>query len=235
MREAIVEIVEALLSGKVKSREELNKLKIEVARKYHLPKLPKNSDIWKALPKDKREKFRDLLKKKPARTISGVAVVAMMTKPFPCPHGRCIYCPGGPSVGSPQSYTGKEPSALRASQYGYHPYIIMMARLKQLYDIGHPIDKVEVIIQGGTFPAVDLDYQEWFVKCAFKAMNDFHYFKDIDNLEEKLVRLILKGDKSVSKRILNLKGPGREPTGSLITTLKMSKGKMRKLKLGWLD
>ncbi|WP_288073238.1 tRNA uridine(34) 5-carboxymethylaminomethyl modification radical SAM/GNAT enzyme Elp3 [Pyrococcus sp.] len=194
---AIEEIVNALLSGEIKSREELERIKVEVAKKYHLPKFPKNSDIWKALPKDAREKFRDLLKKKPTRTISGVAVVAMMTKPFPCPHGRCIYCPGGPAVGSPQSYTGKEPSALRASQYAYHPYIIMMARLKQLYDIGHPIDKVEVIIQGGTFPATDLDYQEWYIKCAFKAMNDFWYFKDIENLEEKLVRLILLKDESV--------------------------------------
>ncbi|AEH25069.1 tRNA uridine(34) 5-carboxymethylaminomethyl modification radical SAM/GNAT enzyme Elp3 [Pyrococcus yayanosii] len=194
---ALREIVNALLQGKVRDREELNRLKVEVSRRYHLPRLPKNSEIWRALPDNVREKFRELLKKKPTRTISGVAVVAMMTKPFPCPHGRCIYCPGGPSVGSPQSYTGKEPSALRASQYGYHPYIIMMARLKQLYDIGHPVDKVEVIIQGGTFLAVDLDYQEWFIKEAFKAMNDFPYFRDIENLEEKLVRLIIEGDASV--------------------------------------
>ncbi len=73
----------------------------------------------------------------------------------------------------------------------------MMRRLKQLTDIGHDVDKVEVIIQGGTFPAVDLDYQEWFVKEAFKAMNDFPHFKEIENLEEKLVRLIVKKDASV--------------------------------------
>ncbi|QDA30504.1 tRNA uridine(34) 5-carboxymethylaminomethyl modification radical SAM/GNAT enzyme Elp3 [Thermococcus indicus] len=196
-RKAVEELARAVMNGEIKGREELNRYKIVVSRKYHLSKIPGNSDILKAIPEERREEFRDLLKRKPTRTISGVAVVAMMTKPFPCPHGRCIYCPGGPSVGSPQSYTGKEPSALRAVQSAYHPYIIMMRRLKQLTDIGHDVDKVEVIIQGGTFPAVDLDYQEWFVKCAFKAMNDFPYFRDIENLEEKLIRLIVKKDESV--------------------------------------
>ncbi|ASJ01411.1 tRNA uridine(34) 5-carboxymethylaminomethyl modification radical SAM/GNAT enzyme Elp3 [Thermococcus gorgonarius] len=196
-KKAVEEIARAVLSGEIKSREELNRYKIVVSRKYHLSKIPGNSDILKAIPEEERERFRELLKRKPTRTISGVAVVAMMTKPFPCPHGRCIYCPGGPAIGSPQSYTGKEPSALRAVQSAYHPYIIMMRRLKQLTDIGHDVDKVEVIIQGGTFPAVDLDYQEWYIKCAFKAMNDFPYFKDIENLEEKLIRLIVKKDESV--------------------------------------
>ncbi|WP_456366491.1 tRNA uridine(34) 5-carboxymethylaminomethyl modification radical SAM/GNAT enzyme Elp3 [Thermococcus sp.] len=194
---AVEEIARAVLAGEIKSREELNRYKIVVSRKYHLSKIPGNSDVLKAIPEEERERFRELLKRKPTRTISGVAVVAMMTKPFPCPHGRCIYCPGGPSVGSPQSYTGKEPSALRAVQSAYHPYIIMMRRLKQLTDIGHDVDKVEVIIQGGTFPAVDLDYQEWYVKEAFKAMNDFPHFKEVENLEEKLVRLIVKKDESV--------------------------------------
>lgn len=196
-RRAVEEIARAVLAGEIKDRNELNRYKIIVSRKYHLSKIPGNSYILKAIPEGERDRFRELLKRKPTRTISGVAIVAMMTKPFPCPHGRCIYCPGGPSVGSPQSYTGKEPSALRAVQSAYHPYIIMMRRLKQLTDIGHDVDKVEVIIQGGTFPAVDLDYQEWFVKCAFKAMNDFPHFRDIENLEEKLVRLIVHGDKSV--------------------------------------
>ncbi|NJE11048.1 tRNA uridine(34) 5-carboxymethylaminomethyl modification radical SAM/GNAT enzyme Elp3 [Thermococcus sp. MAR1] len=196
-RKAVEELARAVMNGEIKGREELNRYKIAVSRKYHLSKIPGNSDILKAIPEERREEFRELLKRKPTRTISGVAVVAMMTKPFPCPHGRCIYCPGGPSVGSPQSYTGREPSALRAVQSAYHPYIIMMRRLKQLTDIGHDVDKVEVIIQGGTFPAVDLDYQEWFVKCAFKAMNDFPHFRDIENLDEKLVRLIVKGDESV--------------------------------------
>ncbi len=194
---AIEELARAILSGEIKDRNELNRYKMAVSRRYHLSRIPGNADILRAIPENERERVREILKKKPTRTISGVAVVAMMTKPFPCPHGRCIYCPGGPSIGSPQSYTGKEPSALRAIQSGYHPYIIMMRRLKQLTDIGHDVDKVEVIIQGGTFPAVDLDYQEWFIKCAFKAMNDFEYFRDIENLEEKLIRVLIHKDYSI--------------------------------------
>ncbi len=196
---AVREIANAVLAGEIKTREELNRYKMAVSRRYHLSRIPGNADILRVIPEDERERFRGLLRKKPTRTISGVAVVAMMTKPFPCPHGRCIYCPGGPSEGSPQSYTGKEPSALRAIQSAYHPYIIMMRRLKQLMDIGHDIDKVEVIIQGGTFPAVDLDYQEWFIKEAFKAMNDFPHFRSIENLEEKLIRLLIHKDYSVFK------------------------------------
>ncbi|WP_048150939.1 tRNA uridine(34) 5-carboxymethylaminomethyl modification radical SAM/GNAT enzyme Elp3 [Palaeococcus ferrophilus] len=193
-KKACEEIAAAIVRGEVRDRKALNRLKIKVSGKYHLSKIPSNSDILRAMDGKDREHFRELLKKKPARTISGVAVVAMMTQPFPCPHGRCIYCPGGPSEGSPQSYTGKEPSALRAVQNSYHPYLIMMNRLKQLYDIGHDVDKVEVIIQGGTFPAVDLDYQEWYIKCAFKAMNDFPHFKDIENLEDKLRKAVIEGE-----------------------------------------
>lgn len=198
-----------------------------------MSKLPGNADILRIMGKEDREKFKDFLKKKPTRTISGVAVVAMMTKPFPCPHGRCIYCPGGPTEGSPQSYTGKEPSALRAIQSAYHPYIIMLRRLKQLYDIGHDIDKVEVIIQGGTFPAMDLDYQEWFIKNAFKAMNDFPYFKDIENLEEKLIRVLIKKDYSVFDEDPKFKAAWERTHKKNITTLKTSRERMRRQRSEW--
>ncbi|MEE1133348.1 MAG: tRNA uridine(34) 5-carboxymethylaminomethyl modification radical SAM/GNAT enzyme Elp3, partial [Methanobrevibacter sp.] len=87
-----------------------------------------------------------------------------------CPHGRCFYCPE--SDIAPPSYTGEEPAALRGRMYDYHPYVQCFNRLKQLKKIGHPIDKVELIIMGGTFPSRDLDYQEWFVSQCLKAMCD---------------------------------------------------------------
>jgi elongator complex protein 3 len=113
------------------------------------------------------------LQKKPSRTLSGVAVVAAMTMPSKCPHGRCKYCPGGPDIDVPQSYTGKEPAAMRAIQYGFDPYLQTTFRLYQLKTIGHPIDKAELIVMGGTLTAQMLDYQEWFVKRCLKSMNDF--------------------------------------------------------------
>lgn len=198
-KKACEELAKAVLNGEIRDRRELNRFKVIVARKYHLSKIPSNADILRVMKKEDREFFKDFLKKKPTRTISGVAIVAIMAKPFPCPHGRCIYCPGGPTIGSPQSYTGKEPAALRAAQSSFHPYLQVMRRLKQLYDIGHDVDKIELIIMGGTFPSVDLDYQEWFVKEALKAMNDFVYFKDIDDLEDKLEKILIYKDESVFK------------------------------------
>ena len=57
--------------------------------------------------------------------------------------------------------------------FEFHPYVQCFNRLKQLKKIGHPIDKVELIIMGGTFPSTDLCYQEWFTSQCLKAMVDF--------------------------------------------------------------
>ena len=111
--------------------------------------------------------------KKPVRSISGISVVAVMTRPYPCPHGRCIYCPGGVSSNTPQSYVDKSPVVLRAVRYNYDPYYQTRARLLQYIKMGHRPSKIEVIIMGGTFPAMPLDYQEWFVTQILEAMNRF--------------------------------------------------------------
>ncbi len=127
---------------------------------------------------DERERDRlKLLVRKPTRTLSGVAVVAAMTPPAPCPHGVCVPCPGGVSrrdgCPTPQSYTGREPAALRAIQQGYDPYRQVRTRLRQLAEIGHPLDKVDLIIMGGTITSRPLGYQYWFVKRCLEAMNDY--------------------------------------------------------------
>ena len=111
--------------------------------------------------------------RKPVRFISGVIVVAVMTRPYPCPHGRCLYCPGGVTEDTPQSYVKKSPAVLRAVQYDYDPYFQTQARLKQYVAMGHSPSKVEIIIMGGTFPAMPLDYQEWFVANVLEALNRF--------------------------------------------------------------
>ncbi len=113
-----------------------------------------------------------MLVRKPTRTLSGVAVIAAMTSPTRCPHGICVPCPGGVACPSPQSYTGREPAALRAAQHCYDPYEQVRARLGQLAEIGHPLDKAELIIMGGTITSRPLGYQHWFVKRCLQAMND---------------------------------------------------------------
>ncbi|MHA1330576.1 MAG: tRNA uridine(34) 5-carboxymethylaminomethyl modification radical SAM/GNAT enzyme Elp3 [Candidatus Hodarchaeales archaeon] len=102
-----------------------------------------------------------LLQIRKVRTLSGIAVVAVMTKPSPCP-GQCIYCPD--VAGAPKSYTGKEPAAMRGSQNEFDPRKQVEARLTQLTSIGHNIDKVHLVIMGGTFLANPQSYQDYFVK-----------------------------------------------------------------------
>ncbi len=112
-------------------------------------------------------------KKRPSRTLSGITIVAVMTHPYPCPHGKCIYCPGGPDYGTPQSYIGREPALMRAIHAGFDPYEQVRIRLHQYELLGHRPSKVELIIMGGTFTAMPLDYQEWFVTMALEALNRY--------------------------------------------------------------
>ncbi len=110
------------------------------------------------------------LQMKPIRTLSGVVPVTLLTKPYPCP-GKCIYCPNDPSM--PKSYLSAEPGAQRASLNQFDPYHQAYTRLQAYYANGHPTDKVELIILGGTWSAYPLKYQLWFIKRCFDALNDF--------------------------------------------------------------
>lgn len=170
------EVVELIFAEEITSLGELNRAKKIISARYNLSKIPKNSDILAAAGDDEREFVRETLQRKPVRTISGVAVVAVMSSPYKCPHGLCIPCPGGPEsiFESPQSYTGYEPAALRALQQDFDPYRQVTVRLTQLKQIGHTIDKVELIVMGGTFTSRSLCYQEWFVRRCLEAMNDFN-------------------------------------------------------------
>ncbi|MBW3582480.1 MAG: tRNA uridine(34) 5-carboxymethylaminomethyl modification radical SAM/GNAT enzyme Elp3 [Euryarchaeota archaeon] len=168
----VVEVLDALDSGLLVDKESLHRFKIRLARQHRLSKVPSDADLLAALPEDARLRHRDLLRKKATRTLSGVAIVTIQSSPESCPHGTCVFCPGGPDVGSAQSYTGEEPAALRARAHAFDPYAQTASRLDALKATGHDIDKVDLIIQGGTFTARDLDYQEWFVKRAMDAMND---------------------------------------------------------------
>jgi len=150
-------------------------IKIDVCRKYALSAVPKNSAILAASLPEERETLRKILLVKPTRTLSGVAPVAVMTSPYPCPHGKCLPCPGGPDhpFKSPQSYTGEEPAAKRAREHGYDPYAQVHARLEQFEILGHRVDKVELIVMGGTMTARPIDYQDEFVARCIEAMNTY--------------------------------------------------------------
>ncbi len=108
------------------------------------------------------------IRRKPVRTLSGVAVVTVLTKPYECP-GKCIYCPSEDNL--PKSYVSKEPGAQRALENKFDPYLQVYNRLLALKNIGHSTDKVELIILGGTWDFYPEDYKVWFVTECFRALN----------------------------------------------------------------
>jgi elongator complex protein 3 len=108
------------------------------------------------------------LRMKPVRSLSGVTVVTVLTKPYPCP-GKCIFCPT--DIRMPKSYLPDEPGAMRALQHEFDPFSQVTARLEALESVGHPTDKIELLILGGTWSAYRRDYQEWFVRRCFEALN----------------------------------------------------------------
>lgn len=163
------EIIEQLMRLPHATPDDVNRIKISICDKFQVP-LPRNSELIQVLAPHERERLLNILKIKAVRMISGVNVVAVMTKPWPCPHGKCTYCPGGPSFGTPQSYVGLEPAAMRGAQHGFDPYLQVRSRIKQLEAIGNPVGKLEFIIMGGTFPAMPIDYQEHFIKRCLEAL-----------------------------------------------------------------
>jgi elongator complex protein 3 len=114
--------------------------------------------------------FVERIRMRPVRTQSGVTPVTVLTKPYPCP-GECIFCPN--DVRMPKSYLSDEPGAQRAEDNAFDPYLQTWNRLASYRGIGHPIDKVELIILGGTWSFHPEAYQIWYVKRCFEAMNDF--------------------------------------------------------------
>ncbi len=175
-------IVEELLSQPYLTKDVLEKVKVKVSREFHVP-LPKNSEILRRLKPEEREKLSEVLKLKPVRVISGVTVVTVMVKPHDCPHGRCIYCPGGPLKGTPSAYTGHEPACMRGIQNNYDPYLQVKSRLTQLKEVGHEVDKVELIILGGNYTYLPESYQEDFVKNCLDAITGVKT-KSLDEAKE---------------------------------------------------
>ena len=171
---ACEDVIARIIDGEVE-REDVERAKLDACGTHSSPKVPTNGDLLAAAPDEKRDQVEPILRRKPVRTASGVTPVAIMTSPEPCPHGKCLYCPGGPAseFSSAQSYTGHEPAAARAEQNDYDPYGQVTLRLAQLRHIGHPVDKAELIVMGGTMTARDTEYQRWFVRRAIQAMNEF--------------------------------------------------------------
>lgn len=166
------EILEYLTTNPQISKDKITTLKGRIGKKYNYNKVIKNATILGYATSKEKLIITQILKRKKTRTLSGVSVIAIMTKPLPCP-GTCIYCPGSdsqPGEKVAQSYTGREPAAMRSIHNNYDPYLQVQSRINDLEVIGHEIDKIELIIMGGTFLSTDLNYQEGFIKGAIEGV-----------------------------------------------------------------
>ncbi len=112
--------------------------------------------------------FLSRIRMKPVRTLSGVTTVTVLTKAYPCP-GKCVFCPTENYM--PKSYLADEPGAARAFQNHFDPYTMVQSRIKEYLSVGHPNDKIELLILGGTWSSYKRNYQEWFIRRCFNAMN----------------------------------------------------------------
>ncbi len=151
---------------------------MEAIRSYPLPKggyLAKSflvAEYKRQVEVGEFENNHELLERirmKPVRSLSGVTTVTVLTKPYPCP-GKCIFCPD--DVRMPKSYLVDEPGAARAFQNNFDPYLQVQSRLESLKAVGHPTDKIELLILGGTWDSYRKDYQQEFIKRCFDAMNE---------------------------------------------------------------
>lgn len=172
-------IKELLVAQKERKDVNLNSVKCQISSKYGLSSQPKIVDIIAAMPPEYKKVLLPKLKAKPVRTASGIAVVAVMCKPHRCPHinmtgNICVYCPGGPDSDfeySTQSYTGYEPTSMRAIRARYDPFLQTRHRVEQLQQLGHSVDKVEFIVMGGTFMCLPEDYRDRFIRSLHDALS----------------------------------------------------------------
>ncbi|XP_076873641.1 elongator complex protein 3 [Brachyhypopomus gauderio] len=180
MMMTIADVIKQLVEAHEQGKDiNLNKLKTKTSAKYGLSAQPRLVDIIAAVPPQYRRSLLPKLKAKPIRTASGIAVVAVMCKPHRCPHisftgNICVYCPGGPDSDfeySTQSYTGYEPTSMRAIRARYDPYLQTRHRVEQLKQLGHSVDKVEFIVMGGTFMALPEDYRDYFIRSLHDALS----------------------------------------------------------------
>ncbi len=163
----------------------VSSIKISLAKELNLGYVPSNLEILGAITEEsKRRELARILRVKPVRTASGVSIITVVTPPSRCPHGRCVYCPGGVDHGTPQSYTGEEAIVRLASMSSYEPYLQAKRKVEVLRSMGHDVDKVELIVIGGTFTAFPIEFQRHFLKLCIEAVAGL----EAVTLEEALVK-----------------------------------------------
>jgi len=188
-----------------------SELKKNICFELKLPMPPTNADLREHYEKlvakkiiKRNPQLEKVLLSRKIRTQSGVAVVAVLTKSYPCP-GKCLYCPTEKAM--PKSYLSNEPAVMRAIAANFSPYRQVQSRLRSLELNGHKTDKIELIVMGGTFSALPKNYQQKFIAECFRACNDYgknhKAIKPIKSLDEKLL-VEQKKNEMAKHRIIGL-------------------------------
>ncbi len=199
--QTLEKIVKDMAKEKIESFADLDSFKRKTAKKFEIS-IPSNIELLKAyhnLVKIKRlrqnENLEYILRKRRIRSLSGIVNVSVLTKPFPCP-GRCLYCPE--QKGIPKSYVSGEPAVERAAKLKFDPYLQVKKRIEALERAGHPTDKIELRIVGGTWSFYKKQYQTWFIKKCFQAANDLSSLKKAD--KKKRQRKTLEEEQKINEK-----------------------------------
>jgi elongator complex protein 3 len=188
------QFITSALKKSFPSTERFLKFKKQFYNGHRLPQ-PTNADIRELYEKmiaqkeiKRKPSFEKSMLSRGVRTQSGVAVVAVLTKPYACP-GKCAFCPSEENM--PKSYLSNEPAVMRAIMNKFNPYKQIQARLHALMLNGHSTDKIELIVMGGTFSYFPKKYQYWFIKECFRACNEFELSRKSKVINKKSSNLSL--------------------------------------------
>ena len=166
------------------------------------------------------------IRMKPIRTLSGVTTITVLTKPYPCP-GKCIFCPS--EEGLPQSYLSDEPGARRGVEHAFDPYTQVSSRLNALHEVGHPTDKIELLILGGSWTAYPASYREWFIRRCFEALNQEN---PNDELGEVSLSEVQKTNSQARHRNVGLVVETRPDLITIDNLIEMRRQGVTKMQLG---
>ncbi|NCF75332.1 MAG: tRNA uridine(34) 5-carboxymethylaminomethyl modification radical SAM/GNAT enzyme Elp3 [Xanthomonadaceae bacterium] len=187
----VKKIVKKIIKANPQNNEEFLRLKREF---FYQKKLKQVSNaellkLYNKLNNKQNNKIKEILKKRKIRTLSGVAPIAVLTKPYSCP-GKCVYCPTEKNI--PKSYLSNEPAVMRAVICNFNPYKQVSVRIKTLETNGHNVEKIELIVMGGTWSFFSKKYQYWFIKECFRAANNFQNQKSPPEADQPLPKKISK-------------------------------------------
>ncbi|MFA5925685.1 MAG: tRNA uridine(34) 5-carboxymethylaminomethyl modification radical SAM/GNAT enzyme Elp3 [Parcubacteria group bacterium] len=207
MNQLFATIIKEAIRRKCKTAEDFDELKKEICGQFKAT-TPRNADLrdfYEKLINAKKiiraAAFEKILKSKKIRTLSGVAVVAVLTKFHPC-RGKCLYCPT--EKGMPKSYLSNEPAVMRAMSVKFNPYRQVQKRLRALEINGHEIGKIELIVMGGTFSDLPEQYQYQFIKECYRAANDYPSLRHSVSKLQKSLFYEQKRNEKAKHRIIGL-------------------------------